>query len=205
MNIAFLAHNKKKELMVQFCTAYKSVLMKHNLFATATTGRLIADNTGLPITLLLSHKQGGHQQINARIAYNEIDLVLLFVYSMAMLYGPQTGALTGAAAGLMYDFLSGAVFGFHTITRCMVGFVAGFIKGQVFKEHFAYHIVAALVITAGIRMLFFFVALFLTPVADLTFAGRYLQQSLAYCLGNILFVVPVYKLCYFISHWHKDE
>ncbi|MBQ8797634.1 MAG: methylglyoxal synthase [Oscillospiraceae bacterium] len=78
MNIAFLAHDKKKELMVQFCTAYKSVLAKYNLFATATTGRLIADNTGLPITLLLSHKQGGHQQINARIAYNEIDLVLCF-------------------------------------------------------------------------------------------------------------------------------
>ena len=78
MNIAFLAHDKKKELMVQFCTAYKSVLSKHNLFATATTGRLIADHTGLPITLLLSHKQGGHQQINARIAYNEIDLVVLF-------------------------------------------------------------------------------------------------------------------------------
>ena len=78
MNIAFLAHDKKKELMVQFCTAYKSVLSKPNLFATATTGRLIADNTDLPITLLLSHKQGGHQQINARIAYNEIDLVLLF-------------------------------------------------------------------------------------------------------------------------------
>ena len=78
MNIAFLAHDKKKELMVQFCTAYKSVLIKHNLFATATTGRLIADNTGLPLTMLLSHKQGGHQQINARIAYNEIDLVLLF-------------------------------------------------------------------------------------------------------------------------------
>ena len=78
MNIAFLAHDKKKELMVQFCTAYKSVLAKHNLCATATTGRLIADSTGLPVTLLLSHKQGGHQQINARIAYNEIDLVILF-------------------------------------------------------------------------------------------------------------------------------
>ena len=78
MNIAFLAHDKKKELMVQFCTAYKSILSKHSLFATATTGRLITDHTGLPITLLLSHKQGGHQQINARIAYNEIDLVLLF-------------------------------------------------------------------------------------------------------------------------------
>ena len=64
--------------MVQFCTAYKSVLMKHNLFATATTGRLIAHNTGQQITLLIKQKQGGHQQINSRIAYNEIDLVLLF-------------------------------------------------------------------------------------------------------------------------------
>lgn len=78
MNIALMAHDNKKELMVQFCTAYKSVLCKHNLFATATTGRLIVDATGLPITLLLSHKQGGHQQINARLAYNEIDLVLMF-------------------------------------------------------------------------------------------------------------------------------
>ena len=78
MNIAFLAHDKKIELMVQFCTAYKSILSKHTLYATATTGRLIVDNTGLDVTLLLSHKQGGHQQINARIAYNELDLVLLF-------------------------------------------------------------------------------------------------------------------------------
>ncbi len=78
MTIAFLAHDRKKELMVQFCTAYKSVLAGHDLVATATTGRLIADNTGLKVSLLLSHKQGGHQQINARIAYNEIDMVLLF-------------------------------------------------------------------------------------------------------------------------------
>jgi len=73
-----MAHDKKKELMVQFCTAYKSVLSKHNLSATATTGRLVAEATGLPVTLYLSHNQGGHQQVDARIAYNEIDLVLLF-------------------------------------------------------------------------------------------------------------------------------
>lgn len=78
MNIAFLAHDKKKELMVQFCTAYKSILSKHSLSATATTGRLVADATGLPISLFLSHNQGGHQQVDARIAYNEIDLVLMF-------------------------------------------------------------------------------------------------------------------------------
>lgn len=78
MNITLMAHDKKKELMVQFCTAYKSVLAKHNLSATATTGRLVADATGLPVTLFLSHNQGGHQQVDARIAYNEIDLVLMF-------------------------------------------------------------------------------------------------------------------------------
>lgn len=78
MNITLMAHDKKKELMVQFCTAYKSVLSKHSLSATATTGRLVAEATGLPVTLYLSHNQGGHQQVDARIAYNEIDLVLLF-------------------------------------------------------------------------------------------------------------------------------
>lgn len=78
MNITLMAHDKKKELMVQFCTAYKSVLSKHNLSATATTGRLVAEATSLPVTLYLSHNQGGHQQVDARIAYNEIDLVLLF-------------------------------------------------------------------------------------------------------------------------------
>lgn len=78
MNITLMAHDKKKELMVQFCTAYKSVLSKHNLSATATTGRLVAEATGLPVTLYLSHNQGGHHQVDARIAYNEIDLVLLF-------------------------------------------------------------------------------------------------------------------------------
>ena len=78
MNITLMAHDKKKELMVQFCTAYKSVLMRQNLYATATTGRLVADATGLPITLFLAHSQGGHQQVDARISYNEIDLVLMF-------------------------------------------------------------------------------------------------------------------------------
>ena len=78
MNITLMAHDKKKELLVQLCTAYKSILAKHNLSATATTGRLVAEATGLPITLFLSHNQGGHQQVDARIAYNEIDLVIMF-------------------------------------------------------------------------------------------------------------------------------
>ena len=78
MNITVMAHDKKKELMVQFCTAYKSILAKHNLSATATTGRMVADATGLPVSLFLTRAQGGHQQVDARIAYNEIDMVIIF-------------------------------------------------------------------------------------------------------------------------------
>ena len=78
MNIALIAHDKKKELMVDFCIAYKGILSQHNLCATGTTGGLIAEATGLPVNLFLSGPQGGDQQIGARIAYNEIDLVLFF-------------------------------------------------------------------------------------------------------------------------------
>ena len=78
MNIALIAHDKKKELMVDFCIAYKAILSKHNLCATGTTGSLIIEATGLNVNLFLSGPQGGDQQIGARIAYNEIDLVLFF-------------------------------------------------------------------------------------------------------------------------------
>ena len=75
MNIALIAHDMKKELMVQFCIAYKPILKNHNLFATGTTGGLVSDATGLSVHRFLSGPQGGDQQIGARIAYNEIDLV----------------------------------------------------------------------------------------------------------------------------------
>ena len=78
MNIALMAHDNKKELMVQFCTAYCGILAKHTLCATASTGQQIAEATGLTIHRFLSFSHGGGQQIAARIAYNEIDMVLFF-------------------------------------------------------------------------------------------------------------------------------
>ena len=78
MNIALIAHDNKKELMVQFCTAYCGILAQHTLCATATTGQQIAEATGLPIHRFLSFAHGGGQQIGARIAYNELDVVLFF-------------------------------------------------------------------------------------------------------------------------------
>lgn len=78
MTIALIAHDSKKELMVQFCTAYCRILSKHRLIATGTTGKMIAEATGLQVQRFLSGKQGGDQQIAARIACNEVDLLLFF-------------------------------------------------------------------------------------------------------------------------------
>ena len=66
MTIALIAHDSKKELMVQFCTAYCRILSQHKLVATGTTGKMMAG------------VQGGDQQIASRIACNEVDLLLFF-------------------------------------------------------------------------------------------------------------------------------
>lgn len=78
MNIALMAHDNKKDLMVQFCTAYAGILSKHTICATNITGKMVAEATGLPIHLFLARVHGGAEQIGARIAYNEIDMVLCF-------------------------------------------------------------------------------------------------------------------------------
>ena len=85
MNIALMSDEHRQELMVQFCIAYCGILAKHNVCATHTTGRTVAEATGLDVQLLLTHDHGGCQQIGARIAYDEIDMVLFFT-------GPKSDA-----------------------------------------------------------------------------------------------------------------
>jgi len=75
LNIALIAQDTKKELMVQFCIAYKGILENHTLLATATTGRLVSESTDMEIQTL-SDPSGGFQQISARVSYNEIDFLL---------------------------------------------------------------------------------------------------------------------------------
>ena len=78
MTIALIAHDAKKELMVQFCIAYCGILSHHTLVATGTTGRTVAEATGLEINKFLPGSQGGSQQIASRIGCDEIDLLLVF-------------------------------------------------------------------------------------------------------------------------------
>lgn len=76
MNIGLIAHDAKKGLLQNFCIAYRSILAKHELYATATSGRLIKEATGLSVHKFLAGHVGGEQQLGAHVENNEIDLLI---------------------------------------------------------------------------------------------------------------------------------
>ena len=76
MNIGLIAHDAKKKLMQNFCIAYYSILSKHDLYATGTTGRLIEEATNLNVHKFLAGHLGGERQLAAQIENNQIDLVI---------------------------------------------------------------------------------------------------------------------------------
>ena len=65
MRIALIAHDSRKELMAQFCTAYVRILSENDLVATGVTGKIVHDATGLPVRTLYPGGRGGAEQIAA--------------------------------------------------------------------------------------------------------------------------------------------
>ncbi|MFO1444629.1 methylglyoxal synthase [Bacillus sp. Bva_UNVM-123] len=78
MNIALIAHDKKKNDLVSFVTAYKNIFANHNLFATGTTGSRIINETGLDIHRFQSGPLGGDQEVGSYVANNKMDIVIFF-------------------------------------------------------------------------------------------------------------------------------
>lgn len=76
MKIALIAHDKKKEEIIQLAKTYQEVLREHELYATGTTGTLIMGETGLTIRRMKSGPLGGDQQIGAMLACGELDLII---------------------------------------------------------------------------------------------------------------------------------
>ncbi|QQZ11045.1 methylglyoxal synthase [Heyndrickxia vini] len=78
MEIALIAHDKKKDDMLRFITAYKKIFAKHRLYATGTTGKRIIEETKLSVHRFQSGPFGGDQEIGALIAKNKLDMVIFF-------------------------------------------------------------------------------------------------------------------------------
>lgn len=78
MRIGLIAEQSKKELMQNFCIAYKVLLEKHDLFAPQATAMAVTKETGLPIVNFLPEEMGGIMQLNGQIERNEIDALIYF-------------------------------------------------------------------------------------------------------------------------------
>ncbi len=76
MKIALIAHDKKKNEIIELAKKYKDVLGEHELYATGTTGTLIMGETGLTIHRMKSGPLGGDQQIGAMLANGDINLII---------------------------------------------------------------------------------------------------------------------------------
>lgn len=76
MKIALIAHDKKKNEIIELAETYKEVLAGHELYATGTTGTLIMGETGLSIHRMKSGPLGGDQQIGAMLADGLLDLII---------------------------------------------------------------------------------------------------------------------------------
>jgi methylglyoxal synthase len=76
MKIALIAHDRKKDEMVNFVVAYENVFSGHELFGTGTTGLRIMESTNLLVHRFMSGPLGGDQQIGAMVAQNEMDLII---------------------------------------------------------------------------------------------------------------------------------
>lgn len=77
-NIALIAHDGKKQELMEWCKENADILRKHFLSGTGTTARMITEKTGLPVRGYNSGPLGGDQQIGAKIVEGRIDFVVFF-------------------------------------------------------------------------------------------------------------------------------
>lgn len=100
--IALIAHDNMKPAMIAWCEQNKEILSHHFLCGTGTTASKISEATGLPVKAYLSGPLGGDQQIGARVAVGEIDIIIFFSDPLtAMPHDPDVKALLRIAQ--VYD------------------------------------------------------------------------------------------------------
>ena len=134
----------------------------------------------------------------------KFDLPLLLIYCLAMLKGAFAGGIAGFFVGLLQDLLTGGIFGFHILTRTAIGYYVGYTKEKVFKDSMFYNIVAIVTITVALRGCYFILQVIMAKGFSVLLLELALQDTFAYCLGNIIFVIPLYLLTERLQKWIEN-
>ena len=114
----------------------------------------------------------------------KFDLPLLLIYCLAMLKGAFAGGIA-----------------FHILTRTAIGYYVGYTKEKVFKDSMFYNIVAIVTITVALRGCYFILQVIMAKGFSVLLLELALQDTFAYCLGNIIFVIPLYLLTERLQKW----
>ncbi|MCR5743945.1 MAG: methylglyoxal synthase [Lachnospiraceae bacterium] len=116
--IALIAHDKKKQELVDWCLKNKEILSRHFLCGTGTSARLVCEHTGLPVKAYNSGPLGGDQQVGAKVVEGKINFIIFFSDPLeAQPHDPDVKALLRIAQ--VYDIpiannLSTADFMIHS-------------------------------------------------------------------------------------------
>ena len=98
MKIVLLADNRKNELLVNFCTAYRQILARHETYSVTNTAKLISDAADLHVIGVSTDINGSFEQFAARVMFNEIDAVLYLRDPMIDEYGYPNSLLKACDA-----------------------------------------------------------------------------------------------------------
>lgn len=132
------------------------------------------------------------------------DLLLVALYAYSMLRGEVAGAIMGLGVGFFQDALTVNVFGFHMLSRTLIGLVVGLTKEKVFKENITYHLCSIALISFILRMFFLLVEL-IRSGGHWNIIGTFLWETLGYIVGNTLLVIPIMILVKQIYYWIRKE
>lgn len=132
------------------------------------------------------------------------DLLLVALYAYSMLRGEVAGAIMGLGVGFFQDALTVNVFGFHMLSRTLIGWVVGLTKEKVFKENITYHLCSIALISFILRIVFLLVEL-IRSGGHWNIIGTFLWETGGYIVGNTLLVIPVMLVVKQIYYWIRKE
>lgn len=132
------------------------------------------------------------------------DLPLVAVYCYALFAGETLGAAAGLGVGFLQDAMTTGIFGFHMLTRAIMGYFIGATKEKIFKDSYKVHVFIIGSISVGIRFLYWWIEVIRSGGRWGLFLD-FSWASIGYCLGNMLLVVPMLFFIRYVHIWTQQN